>query len=279
MGRYLPWLADCARSTGLPVVELVNWRNHHHGPMANHIYGTMCHHTGGPDPRPGATNDFPSIGIVRNGRPGLAGPLAQYGLGWNGTVYVIAGGLAYHGGTGSYRNVSGNSRWIGIEAEDAGDGDWSPPQLAAYPRLVAAIQRWLGQDAGWVCAHREYAPGRKIDPAGIDMGRFRIDVARYLQGTHEEDDMTPEQDRLLREVHKQLHGPWNTWRFGVDRQESRTLVDLVRGIDLELVSRIDLAGRPGPESDTTLGQVASIRADVRALRTQLNEIEERLPKT
>lgn len=91
--------------------------------------------------------------------------------------------------------------------------------------------------------------------------------------------MTPEQDRLLREVHKQLHGPWNTWRFGVDRQESRTLVDLVRGIDLELVSRIDLAGRPGPESDTTLGQVASIRADVRALRTQLNEIEERLPKT
>lgn len=268
MGQYLPWLADCARSTGLPVVELVNWRNHHHGPMADHIYGTMCHHTAGPDPRPGATNDFPSIGIVRNGRPGLAGPLAQYGLGWYGTVYVIAGGLAYHAGAGSYRGVLGNSRWIGIEAEDAGDGDWSPPQLAAYPRLVAAIQRWLGQDAGWVCAHREYAPGRKIDPAGIDMGRFRIDVARYLQG-YEEDDMTPEQDRMLREVHQQLFGPWVTERYGVEAQERLTLVDLARRIDRQVNSGLDLTGRPADDRDNDFGHLLSLRADVRALAARV----------
>jgi hypothetical protein len=184
MAQYLPWLLQAALATGYPVVELRGWRGHNHGPMADHIYGVMCHHTAGPDPYPGARNDFPSINIVRNGRAGLPGPLAQLGLGWNGTIYLISDGLSYHGGAGSWRGVSGNSRFIGIEAEDAGDGDWAPAQLDAYPRLVASIQDYLNQDAGWVCGHKEYAPRRKIDPAGIHMGEFRGTTLHYLRNPH-----------------------------------------------------------------------------------------------
>jgi hypothetical protein len=194
MAQYLPWLVQAARATGYPVVELRGWRGHNHGPMAGQIYGVMCHHTAGPDPYPGARNDFPSINVVRNGRTGLPGPLAQLGLGWNGTIYVVSDGLAYHGGSGAWRGVSGNSRFIGIEAEDAGDGDWAPAQLDCYPRLVAALMDWLNQDAGWVCGHKEYAPRRKIDPAGIDMPRFRGTTTHYLRNPHLIKRGTPEDD-------------------------------------------------------------------------------------
>jgi hypothetical protein len=210
MAQYLPWLVAAARATGYPVVELRGWRGHNHGPMASHIYGVMCHHTAGPDPYPGARNDFPSINVVRNGRTGLPGPLAQLGLGWNGTIYLVSDGLAYHGGSGAWRGVSGNSRFIGIEAEDAGDGDWAPAQLDCYPRLVAALMDWLNQDAGWVCGHKEYAPRRKIDPAGIDMPRFRGTTTHYLRNPHlikrgtPEDDMTPEEHAWLRAVHHEV---------------------------------------------------------------------------
>jgi hypothetical protein len=182
--QYLPWLVNAARATGYPVVELRGWRGHNHGPMADHVYGVVCHHTAGPDPYPGARNDFPSINVVRNGRIGLPGPLSQLGLGWHGTIYIVSDGLAYHAGTGSWRGITGNSRMIGIEAEDAGDGDWSAPQRDCYPRLVASLLDWLGQEqhnGGWTCGHKEWAPRRKIDPAGIDMGGFRGEVHHYLR--------------------------------------------------------------------------------------------------
>lgn len=178
MGQYLPWLADAARLTGYPVTEMRGWRGHNHGPMADHIYGTICHHTAGAEPP--RTSDFPTINVVRNGRAGLPGPLSQYGLGFSGRIYVISDGLAYHAGSGGWRGVSGNSRMIGIEAEDSGDGDWTPEQLDCYPRLVAAIQDYLNSDAGWVCGHKEWTR-RKIDPAGIHMPDFRGTVAGYLR--------------------------------------------------------------------------------------------------
>ncbi|MCA1624155.1 MAG: N-acetylmuramoyl-L-alanine amidase [Acidobacteria bacterium] len=162
------------------MAELANWRNHHHGPMANHVHGVICHHTAGPDPYPGAKNDFPSISVIRNGRAGLAGPLAQYGLGWNGTVYIVSAGLSYHAGSGSWKGVSGNQYFIGIEAEDKGDGDWTDEQLDCYPRLVASICQHLKAGPEWVCGHKEYAPRRKIDPAGINMDQMRRTIGYYL---------------------------------------------------------------------------------------------------
>lgn len=178
MGQWMPWLANAARLTGYPVTEVPGWQHRGHGPMASFIYGTVCHHTAGPEPATGS--DYPSLRVVRDGRPGLPGPLAHVGLGYSGRIYVIAAGLAYHAGAGSWRKAKGNSQMVGIEAEDSGDGDWTREQLDCYPRLVAAIQDYLNQGADWVCGHKEWAPHRKIDPAGIDMNSFRRTVADYL---------------------------------------------------------------------------------------------------
>lgn len=83
--------------------------------------------------------------------------------------------------------------------------------------------------------------------------------------------MTPEQEAMLRDIHEQLcgsggRGPgqypgWAPWTYGPARQKL-TLVDLVRECHRELVSRLDLKGRPGPEQDTLFGQVLSTRANL-----------------
>lgn len=174
-------LATIARETGYPVVEVPGWTTRHHGPFAAHVGATVCHHTAGADPDDTSSN-FPSLRAVRDGVPGLAGPLSNYGLGFDGTIYVIASGTCWHAGRGGWAGMTRNSECIGIEAEDAGDGDWTPEQRDCYPRLCAVICQFLGVGAHTVCGHKEWAqpPGRKIDPAGIDMPSFRDQVQYYL---------------------------------------------------------------------------------------------------
>jgi hypothetical protein len=88
--QQVPWLAQAARMTDFPVVEVDGWRSRGHGGMDT-LEGVVLHHTAGP-----ASGDYPSLRVVRDGRPGLAGPLAQLGLARSGTIFVIAAGLSYH---------------------------------------------------------------------------------------------------------------------------------------------------------------------------------------
>lgn len=200
-------LVTIAKETGYPVKAVRGWETRGHGGMANTVKPIVCHHTAGPEPERTASN-YPSFYVVRDGRAGLPGPLSQYGIGFDGTIYVFAAGLAYHAGTGSWRGWHGNSVAIGIEAEDGGDGDWLPAQLDVYPRLVAVICQFLGVGAEWVCGHKEWT-SRKIDPAGINMTNFRSTVDRYLKNPHtirkgstappKEEDMSEVMDWLKRE--------------------------------------------------------------------------------
>ncbi|MCH8887224.1 MAG: transposase, partial [SAR324 cluster bacterium] len=59
--------------------------------------GIMLHHTAA-----GGTKDVPSLNVVRNGRPGLSGPLAPLLIGRGGTIYVTCdqGGVCNHAGMG-----------------------------------------------------------------------------------------------------------------------------------------------------------------------------------
>ena len=100
------------------------------------VEGVVLHHTAG-----AATGDYPSLAVVRDGRPGLPGPLAHLGLARSGTVYVIAAGLAYHAGASDWAGfVDLNATFLGIEGESVGTrDDWTPAQRDAYPRLVAAL--------------------------------------------------------------------------------------------------------------------------------------------
>lgn len=174
-GRVL-WLADAARSADLRVVEVDGWRTR--GAAAMAARGIVCHHTGGPT----KTSGTPSLRIIRDGREGLAGPLSQIYLTSDGTVYVVASGVANHAGKGSWRGLSGNASVIGIEAEHPGVAavPWPDVQLDAYRRLCAALCRRGGIGPAMVCLHKEWAPTRKIDPIGFDGPAWRAEVAALV---------------------------------------------------------------------------------------------------
>ena len=167
-------LADACRKSGLPVVEVDGWRARGHGQFAG-INTIVCHHTATPK---SAAGDYPSLRIVRDGRSDLPGPLSQLGLGRNGTVYVIAAGVAWHAGA-TFHQRQDNWHAIGIEAEHDGVSPWSPVQHAAYVRLVAALREHYGIPLSNVQGHKEVARplGRKIDP-NFDMTDFRRRVWR-----------------------------------------------------------------------------------------------------
>jgi hypothetical protein len=194
------WLADALRAGGCRVDEGIvpDWKRRGHTDGGFAPLGVLGHHTAGP-----ATGDYPSLRTVRDGRGDLAGPLANLGLTRSGVWFPVAAGRAWHAGAGSCRWVplnDGNGHLIGIEAESAGRGDWTPAQLEAYPRGVAALLRDLGVGADRFIAHKEWAPGRKTDPAGWpgDMNGFRATVARILSGDN--DDMTPAESQTLNNI-------------------------------------------------------------------------------
>lgn len=168
---WLTDLATVARSTGYPVVELSGWRTRGHGPMVD-VRTVICHHTAG-----ASTGNYPSLNVVKNGRPGLDGPLAQYGLGRDGTIYVIAAGLCWHAGVSRDPSYT-NSHAIGIEAENTGTGQaWPAVQMDAYAALCRALCAHYRLPVSRVLGHKETcAPkGRKSDPS-FDMDAFRARV-------------------------------------------------------------------------------------------------------
>lgn len=181
----LTWMPDVLKEAGLKVSLMPGWENRGLGDVGN-IVGVICHHTGVRNP--GQLN-MPTLNSLRNGRkaePRLAalpGPLAQLGLGRDGTYFVIAAGRAAHAGKGIFKGASGNLRFIGIEAENGGTANdlWPQIQLEAYQRGVAAILKHLGKDTSFCCGHKEYAPGRKDDPS-LNMNKFRESVAAFMSG-------------------------------------------------------------------------------------------------
>ena len=173
MPRQL-WIADKARQWGLTVMEVDGWRER--GSESFNPAGVVCHHTAG-----AASGDMPSLRLLITGRADCPGPLCNVGLARSGTVYVIAAGRANHAGKGGWRGLAGNSSVLGIEAENTGNGEeWPAAQLDAYRRLAAAFVDGLKSGPELVCAHREWAPGRKPDPRGVEMEEFRQAVAQLL---------------------------------------------------------------------------------------------------
>jgi len=182
----LTWLPTVLKNAGLKVAEVDGWPNRGRSEIGT-VKGVMCHHTVGRK-----TGNMPSLTVLVNGRSDLQGPLSQLGLGRDGTFYVIAAGRANHAGAGEWQGLTdGNGSFIGIEAENTGinkPGDpkhdpWPEVQLDAYRRGVAAILKHIGQDAIMCCGHKEYAPGRKVDPHTLSMNQFRTEVAAIMNGT------------------------------------------------------------------------------------------------
>lgn len=223
------WLADCLRAAGLRVIEHDGWRDRGHGDFGE-ILGVLCHHTAG-----GGENDWR---IVQNGRPDLSGPLAQLVLERDGTFRVIAAGVCWHAGRGSWPGWptnNANFHTIGIEAVNDGRGQyWPPVQLDAYKRGCAAILRRIGRAADDCVGHKEYSSEGKIDPFPLDMDDFRRDVQAFIDNP-QGDDMTPEQAHQLKVVYEEL-----TKRFP-SRSKYRAddkLVDTLAGYVLNTDARV-----------------------------------------
>lgn len=194
MPHSLTWLPEVLRAAGLKVSEVDGWKSRGQHDIGK-ISGVICHHTAGPGP---AEGNYPSFNTIIKGRPdiNLPGPLAQLGLGRDGTWIIFTAGRANHAGRGEFKGITnghlinGNSTTIGIEAENSGKpGDpWLPVQMDAYQRGVAAILKRVEKDAGFCAGHKEYARnkqgklGRKPDPS-FDMNAFRASVAAILAGT------------------------------------------------------------------------------------------------
>jgi hypothetical protein len=142
--------------------------------------GVLCHHTASDRD----SGPAPALGTVTFGRSDLPGPLSNFLLARDGTVYFIAAGRCNHAGLGGpIKGIplnSGNTFLFGIEAENNGvDEKWPEKQMNAYAILCAVLCEKLNVGASQVLAHKEYT-SRKIDPH-FDMDIFRKRVRREMK--------------------------------------------------------------------------------------------------
>lgn len=181
MAHSLIWLPNVLTAAGLKVARVDGWESRGRGDVGP-TFGVICHHTAGP-----RNGNMPSLETLINGRSDLPGPLAQLGLGRDGTFYVIAAGRSNHAGNGNWQGIThGNANFIGIEAENTGlpnEFPWPLVQLDAYHRGVAAILTHIRQGVEFCAGHKEYAlpRGRKSDP-NLDMNVFRSAVSAIMNG-------------------------------------------------------------------------------------------------
>jgi hypothetical protein len=168
-------MATELRRHGLKVVEIDGWitRGYRQQDLQE-VRAIGWHHTA-TNRNAFINNNCPTLPVLVNGRSDVAGPLCNLGLGRDGTVYVVATGVANHFGAGSAYNIPtdmGNHYAIGIEMESSGVApwDWTAEQLYWAPRLGAALEliylQHLPPEKRLQLGHMEYSSQGKIDPAG-----------------------------------------------------------------------------------------------------------------
>lgn len=193
-------LADVLRAAGLRVEELPGWKTRGHGTM-DKVESITCHHTAGPK-----TGNSPSLATVRDGRPGLDGPLAQLFLARDGTWTVVAAGLCWHAGV-VLDTYQSNTHAIGIEAEATGVDPWPLAQYDSYVRGARALADAFDVPVHHVLGHKEVAKplGRKSDP-NFDMDNFRAAVARSKGDAEMTEAQAAEMLKLLAAINLTLSG-------------------------------------------------------------------------
>lgn len=275
-------LAAIIRAADIHVTEAAGWQGHNHGPMVS-VECIVIHHTAG-----APTGDYPSFSVVRNGRPGLEGPLAQVGIGRTGRAITFSNGVAWHAGA-TLQTWMSNPYSIGFEVESAGDGTpWPSVQLYNTAKAAAACCRRYGVPVSRVLGHKEicYPVGRKPDPVGIPGGMpaFRALVQKYLSG----DVMDANQYAVLVETQRRVttardvainnQARINAVNAAVDTLEPKVAalqaaVDAGRAVDVETQRRLtELATKvdsiqPGTvnvDVDAFVAQLAPVLGEVLA---------------
>lgn len=188
------WLADVLRDAGLVVKPYSGWETR--GANDFTPLGVMWHHTVTSPSTPDSSVDRT---LATGGNANTPPPLCNYSTNRDGTVSIIAAGTANHAGAGAWNGITavsgvngddGNERFFGDEMKNNGTTEaWPRAQLESARIAAAAILNHLGADASWLCSHKEWAPGRKVDPHSLNMSTERGLVDAIM-----EDDMpTPEE--------------------------------------------------------------------------------------
>lgn len=132
--------------------------------------GIVDHH----DASTTKSGEWGALGIVRDGRDGIPGPLSQFivarCLDGRPRVGIVAAGRANHAGKGgpmwSIPKDSANSWVLGTEVANNGVGEpYTAAAQNARTLLLRAARDVCGFPTAHVIGHKEWAPGRKSDPS------------------------------------------------------------------------------------------------------------------
>lgn len=199
------WMADTLRAAGVTVVEYPGWAERTR-PGQFLPRAILWHHDAtAAGPSPNAPRYIAEVGRP----PETPAPLAHAWVDTLGRWHLLAAGRANHAGTGDGWGAVpadlGNSYAIGVETDHTTGEQWYPMQLDGLRRGTAALLARMGADPrNALCGHREYAPGRKTDPHGLDMDHERAAVAALMapppttSNPPEDDDMPLSQDDVNR---------------------------------------------------------------------------------
>jgi N-acetylmuramoyl-L-alanine amidase/LysM domain len=193
-GEILHDLADVLRRAGLRVREVDGWQQRQRGGSGysqSGPIGIIVHHTASSSGWNGE-QDANFLTFQCDVKP-----MANLYLDRGGQWWVLAGGATNTNGAGGPWGPipldSANSRVIGIEAGNNGVGEpWPGVMQDAYVAGVAALADAYRIQPGNVLSHQEWAPTRKVDPAGpsrfgsinssstwdMDLFRAAVDKAR-----------------------------------------------------------------------------------------------------
>lgn len=182
------WLATELRAAGLKVVEIEGWKNRGRpastgnfdprGPVTTHHTGTTT----------SATKRMPTLRTLIEGRSDLPGPLAQVGVAYDGTVYVIAAGRANHAGrvgkrgaTGMPYGADGNALALGDEVDTNGTQTMPREQRESIATVNAVFLKHHKRGTDYAHRHEDISGTGKWDIGSIGTGHLRLDAGAELK--------------------------------------------------------------------------------------------------
>lgn len=171
----ITWVPDVLRAAGLTVVEHDGWRERGLSTASRfEPRAVVWHHDAS------AVGDSPGVPASMIARYSTAA--AQLWVDRYGRWHIIASGRAPHAGV-VLPGKPDNYDSIGVETDHTTGEAWPPALLDSLRRGTAAILDHLNvKPASGLEFHKSICspPGRKIDPAGLDLGDERGRVAALI---------------------------------------------------------------------------------------------------